>query len=313
MKALVTGGAGFIGSHLVDTLVQMGHEVAVLDNLATGNPDNWAYPRYVEFIRGDIRDLNTVYRAMEDVDVVYHQAAIPSVPRSVSDPVTCHEVNVTGTFNVLLAARDAGVRRVVYASSSSIYGDTVELPKRESMTPKPLSPYAAAKLAGEHYARLFTQLYGLETVGLRYFNVFGPRQSPNSEYAAAIPKFVSRILMGEAPVIFGDGEQTRDFTAVQNVVQANLGAGRAPAENAAGKAYNVGCGERISLNELIRVINRLAGRNIQPEYLPARAGDVRDSLADISAARRDLGFEPRVRLEEGLSFLMESMQALCAA
>lgn len=312
MKALVTGGAGFIGSHLVDTLVQMGEEVVVLDNLATGNPDNWAHPRYVQFIRGDIRDLNALYRAMDGVDVVYHQAAIPSVPRSVSDPVTCHEVNVTGTFNVLLAARDAGVRRVVYASSSSIYGDTVELPKRESMTPKPLSPYAAAKLAGEHYARLFTQLYGLETVGLRYFNVFGPRQNPNSEYAAAIPKFVSRILAGEAPVIYGDGEQTRDFTAVQNVVQANLGAGRASSA-AAGKAYNIGCGERISLNELLRVINRLAGRNVQPEYVPARAGDVRDSLADITAARRDLGFEPRVRLEEGLAFLMDSMQALCAA
>jgi nucleoside-diphosphate-sugar epimerase len=312
MKALVTGGAGFIGSHLVDTLVQAGEDVVVLDNLATGNPDNWAYPRYVQFIRGDIRDLNAVYRAMDGVDVVYHQAAIPSVPRSVSDPVTCHEVNVTGTFNVLLAARDAGARRVVYASSSAIYGDSVELPKRESMAPKPLSPYAAAKLAGEHYAQLFTQLYGLETVGLRYFNVFGPRQSPNSEYAAAIPKFVSRILAGEAPVVYGDGEQTRDFVAVQNVVQANLGAGQASAV-AAGKAYNIGCGERISLNELLRVINRLAGRNIQAEYLPVRAGDIRDSVADITAARRDLGFEPRVRLEEGLAYLMDSIQALCAA
>ncbi len=311
MRALVTGGAGFIGSHLVDTLVQMGEEVVVLDSLVQGNPDNWAYPRYVELIRGDIRDLNTVYRAMRDVDVVYHQAAIPSVPRSVADPVSCHDVNLTGTFNIFLAARDSGVRRVVYASSSSVYGDTVELPKRESMMPCPLSPYAAAKLAGEHYARLFTELYGLETVGLRYFNVFGPRQNPNAEYAAAIPRFVSLILSGESPVIYGDGEQTRDFTPVQNVVQANLAAGRAPA--ASGNVYNVGCGERISLNQLISVINRLAGRDVRPQYVPAKPGDVRDSLADISAARRDLGFEPRMRLEEGLACVLDSMRALCAA
>jgi len=305
MLMLVTGGAGFIGSHLVDGLVSEGHDVRVLDNLATGNPDNLRYSPKVEFIRGDIRDLDTVQRSAAGVSVIFHQAALPSVPRSIADPVSCHDVNATGTFNVLLAARDAGVRRVVFASSSSVYGNTPELPKRESMPTKPLSPYAAAKLLGEHYARLFFQLYGLETVGLRYFNVFGPRQNPNSEYAAAIPKFIRLILSGGQPTVYGDGEQTRDFTPVQNVVNANLGAAFSPL--APGKVYNVGCGDRISLNTLLALIGEKAGRQVRPEYLPAKAGDVRDSLADIEAARRDLGYEPRMRIDTALQALVEHL------
>jgi UDP-glucose 4-epimerase len=307
MLTLVTGGAGFIGSHLVDALVAEGHDVRVLDNLATGNLDNLRYSPKVEFVRGDIRDLETVQRAAEGASVVFHQAALPSVPRSIADPVSCHDVNATGTFNVLLAARDAGVRRVVFASSSSVYGDTPELPKRESMPTKPLSPYAAAKLLGEHYARLFFQLYSLETVGLRYFNVFGPRQNPNSEYAAAIPKFIRLIQSGGQPMVYGDGEQTRDFTPVQNVVDANLGAAFSPL--APGKVYNVGCGGRISLNTLLSLIGEVAGRPVHPEYIPAKAGDVRDSLADIEAARRDLGYEPRMRIETALEALVNHLAA----
>jgi len=311
MLMLVTGGAGFIGSHLVDALVAEGHDVRVLDNLATGNRDNLRYSPKVEFVRGDIRDLEMVQRSAEGVSVVFHQAALPSVPRSIADPVSCHDVNATGTFNVLLAARDAGVRRVVFASSSSVYGNTPELPKRENMATKPLSPYAAAKLLGEHYARLFHQLYGLETVGLRYFNVFGPRQNPNSEYAAAIPKFIRLILGGGQPTIYGDGEQTRDFTPVQNVVSANLGAAFSPL--APGKVYNVGCGSRISLNTLLSQIGEVAGREVRPQYLPAKAGDVRDSLADIEAARRDLDYEPRMRIEAALQALVAHLASTPAS
>lgn len=311
MKALVTGGAGFIGSHITDTLVEQGHEVRVVDNLATGQAGNLNYQRWVEFIEGDIRNAETMRQAMQGVEVVFHQAALPSVPRSIMDPVSCHDVNVTGTLNVLVAARDAGVRRVVFASSSSVYGDTPELPKRESMPPMPLSPYAAAKLTGEHYLRLFYQLYGLETVSLRYFNVFGPRQNPKSEYAAVIPRFVTAVLTGEQPVIFGDGEQTRDFTAVQNVVAANLAAAQSPL--APGNAYNVGCGERISLNGLLDRIAFQLGREVQPQYLPGKPGDVRDSLADIEAARRDLGYHPRVNVDEGLSAVIDFLSLRQAA
>ena len=305
MLMLVTGGAGFIGSHLVDALVAEGHEVRVLDNLATGSAENVRYSPRVEFVPGDIRDLEQLTQVAMGADVIFHQAALPSVPRSIADPRTCHEVNATGTFNVLLAARDAGVRRVVYASSSSVYGDTVELPKRETMTPHPLSPYAAAKLAGEHYARLFHELYGLETVGLRYFNVFGPRQNPHAEYAAAIPKFIRLILSGEQPVVYGDGEQTRDFTPVQNVVDANLGAAFSPL--APGKVYNVGCGARISLNALLAMIGEGCGREVLPQYIAAKAGDVRDSLADIDAARRDLGYQPRLGVGEALEMLVRHL------
>lgn len=311
MLMLVTGGAGFIGSHLVDALVAEGHDVRVLDNLATGSADNLRYSPKIELIRGDIRDLNSVERAARGVSVIFHQAALPSVPRSIADPLSCHEVNATGTFNVLLAARDAGVRRVVFASSSSVYGNTPELPKRESMPAKPLSPYAAAKLLGEHYARLFHQLYGLETVGLRYFNVFGPRQNPNSEYAAAIPKFIRLILEGGQPTVYGDGEQTRDFTPVQNVVDANLGAAFSPL--APGKVYNVGCGSRISLNRLLALIGEITGREVRPEYLPAKAGDVRDSLADIEAARRELNYEPRMRIEAALEALVAHLASTPAS
>lgn len=311
MLMLVTGGAGFIGSHLVDTLVAEGHEVRVLDNLATGNAENLRYSPKVEFIRGDIRDLGAVERAVAGVSIIFHQAALPSVPRSIADPISCHDVNATGTLNVLLAARDAGVKRVVFASSSSVYGNTPELPKRESMPTKPLSPYAAAKLQGEHYGRLFHQLYGLETVGLRYFNVFGPRQNPNSEYAAAIPKFIRLILSGKQPTVYGDGEQTRDFTPVQNVVDANLGAAFSPL--APGKVYNVGCGSRVSLNGLLSLVGKIVGREVRPEYLPAKAGDVRDSLADIEAARRELGYEPRMRIEAALEALVAHLASTPAA
>ena len=305
MLMLVTGGAGFIGSHIVDALVAEGHEVRVLDNLATGSAENVRYSPRVELVQGDIRDLEQLTQVALGADVIFHQAALPSVPRSIADPRTCHEVNATGTFNVLLAARDAGVRRVVYASSSSVYGDTVELPKRETMTPHPLSPYAAAKLAGEHYARLFHELYGLETVGLRYFNVFGPRQNPHAEYAAAIPKFIRLILSGEQPVVYGDGEQTRDFTPVQNVVDANLGAAFSPL--APGKVYNVGCGARISLNALLAMIGEGCGREVRPQYIAAKAGDVRDSLADIDAARRDLGYQPRLGVKQALEMLVRHL------
>jgi nucleoside-diphosphate-sugar epimerase len=305
MLMLVTGGAGFIGSHLTDALLAEGHQVRVLDNLATGRYQNLPSSPQLEFVRGDIRDVETVQRCSEGVSVVFHQAALPSVPRSIADPVSCHEVNVTGTLNVLLAARDAGVRRVVYASSSSVYGNTAELPKREAMPGCPLSPYAAAKLAGEHYARLFHQLYGLETVGLRYFNVFGPRQNPHSEYAAAVPKFIRMILAGEQLPVHGDGEQTRDFTPVANVVDANLAAAFAPL--AAGKVYNVGCGGRISLNGLLRLMAGATGLPVRVEYLPAKEGDVRDSLAAIDAAASDLGYRPRVGIEAALAELVDDL------
>jgi len=234
---------------------------------------------------------------------VFHQAAVPSVPKSIEAPVLNHEVNLTGTFNALLAARDNGVRRLVFASSSSVYGDTPAPVKQEDMAPAPLSPYAAAKLMGEYYCRLFYMHYGLETVALRYFNVFGPRQDPKSEYAAVIPRFVAAVLAGEQPTVFGDGEQTRDFIHVRNVVDGNLAAAASP--TAPGNVYNMACGERISLNQLLQQIGQVMGRDVRARYEPARAGDIRDSLADVSAARRDLGYEPRVSLAQGLASLIE--------
>jgi len=310
MITLVTGGAGFIGSHLVEALLAEGHTVRVLDNLSTGSPANLPL-RDVELLDADIRDPSALRQAMRGVEVVFHQAALPSVPRSLRDPVSCHEVNVNGTFQVLLAARDSGVRRLVFASSSSVYGDTPELPKHEGMTPRPLSPYAVAKLTGEHYCRQFHQHFGVETVALRYFNVFGPRQNPRSEYAAVIPAFLDMIQRGAEPTIYGDGEQTRDFTAVDNVVAANLGAAFSPL--AAGKVYNVACGQRISLNQLLQELGALMGREVRARYLPGRPGDVRDSLADITSARRDLGYEPRVSLREGLRRLIECQPAALVA
>jgi nucleoside-diphosphate-sugar epimerase len=299
-RALVTGGAGFIGSHLVDALLERGDNVRVLDNFSTGDRRNLLHvAQHIEIVEGDLRSFERVLTAVQGCDVVFHEAALPSVPRSIQDPLSSSEVNVTGTLNVLLAARDAGVRRVVYASSSSVYGSTAPTEvKREGMPVAPLSPYGVAKFAGEAYCSSFHEVYGLETVSLRYFNVFGPRQSPISEYAAVIPNFFAAAFMDERPLVFGDGEQSRDFTYVDNVVAANLAAAAAPA--AAGEAFNVACGETHSVNSLITHIARLVGRPLEPEYRPARLGEVRMSLADISKAQQLLGYAPAIHLEEGL-------------
>lgn len=299
-RFLVTGGAGFIGSHLVDALLEQGAAVRVLDNFATGKQENLAHCRArIELMEGDIRDLETCRAACAGVDYVLHQAALGSVPRSVADPLTSHEVNVTGTLKMLVAARDAGVKRLVYAASSSTYGDHPGLPKVEERIGQPLSPYAVTKYADELYARVFGRCYGLETVGLRYFNVFGPRQDPDSQYAAVIPLFVSALLRGQAPTIHGDGEQTRDFTYVGNAVAANLLACSAPAA-AVGEVFNVACGERTSLNQLYGRLQALLETDIEPVYGPPRAGDVRDSLADIAKVGRLLGYRGEVRFDAGL-------------
>jgi len=297
---LVTGVAGFIGSNLAEALLARGHRVRGLDNFLTGKPENLQGLDGLEFVEGDVRDPEACRRACEGVDFVLHEAALGSVPRSIEDPVLSNECNVTGTLNLLVAAREAGVRRFVFAASSSAYGDTPTLPKVEDMVPQPLSPYALTKLAGEEYCRLFFELYGLETVSLRYFNVFGKRQDPFSTYAAVIPKFVSALLKGEPPEIYGDGEQTRDFTYIADVVQANLRACEAPRE-ACGKVYNVAYGERISLNELYREIAGLLGRDLEPRYGPPRPGDVKHSLADISRAREHLGYRPAYDVRRGLA------------
>ncbi len=312
MKTLVTGGAGFIGSHLSGRLVELGHEVRVLDNFSTGRRSNLQVLNgEVEVVEGDIQSAERAYAAVRGCEVVFHQAALPSVPRSIQDPLTSNASNVTGLLNVMLAARDAGVQRVVYASSSSVYGANPALPKCEDMTPVPISPYAVAKLAGEGYCRAFGEVYGLETVAIRYFNVFGPRQDPRSQYAAVIPNFITALLRGEQPVIYGDGEQSRDFTYVENVVQGNVLAIEAP--EVAGKAYNVACGERVTLNELFAELRDLLGGEDPPIYADARPGDVRHSLADICAARRDLGYEPAVLLREGLSRTIEYLREELAA
>jgi UDP-glucose 4-epimerase len=296
---LVTGGAGFIGSHICTALVGRGERVRVIDNLLTGKRANLAHlSGKIEFIEASITDENAIRQAVEHVSVVFHQAAIPSVPRSVREPRLNHEANVNGTFNVLMAARDAGVRRVVYAASSSAYGDTETLPKVETMLPAPLSPYAAAKLVGEYYCQVFTRVYGLETVALRYFNVFGPRQDPTSPYSGVISKFVTVLLDGAAPTIFGDGEQSRDFTYIDNVVDANLRAAEAP--DAAGEVINVAISARITLNELLAQLQRIIGTNLTPNYSEMRAGDVRHSLADITKAQKLLGYKPLVGLADGL-------------
>ena len=297
--ALVTGGGGFIGSHLVDRLLAAGHSVRVLDNFATGHRANLADAGDdIELVEGDIQSYERVHTAVRGCTLVFHIAALPSVPRSIQDPLTSHASNVTGTLNVLLAARDEGVRRVVFASSSSIYGSNDELPKHESMAPAPIAPYAVAKLAAEGYCRAFTSVYGLETASLRYFNVFGPRQDPLSQYSAVIPRFISQALAGEQPTIFGDGEQTRDFTYVDNAVEATLRA--ADAEGASGRIFNVACGERISLNQIVEELSGLVDQPLDPVHLEDRAGDVRHSLADIGSAREVLGYEPQVDVREGL-------------
>lgn len=302
-KYLVTGGAGFIGSNIVDALLQRGDEVCVLDNLSTGNSQNVSPT--VEFVDGDITDPDAVAEAVRGVDYVFHQAALASVPRSVEDPLGTNHACVTGTLHVLQEARKAGVKRVVYAGSSSAYGDQAFTAKRESDLPSPLSPYAAAKLAGEYYCQSFYETYGLETVCLRYFNVFGPRQDPGSPYSAVIPLFITALLEGQQPVIYGDGEQTRDFTFIENVVQGNLRAVEAPAESVAGRTFNVANGKSISLNEMLSQLNKLLGMNVKARFEPARVGDVRDSLADISAARTYLGYDPRIGFEEGLERSIE--------
>ena len=295
---LVTGGAGFIGSHLAEELTRRGERVRVVDSFITGKRRNLAHLPDVELIEGDLADFAVAQGAVAGMDFVLHQAAIPSVPRSVEDPITSNRANIDATLNVLVAARDAKVKRVVYAGSSSAYGDTPTLPKREDMPTKPLSPYALQKLVSEQYMRMFTELYGLETVTIRYFNVFGPRQDPSSPYSGVISVFVRALLENRAPTIYGDGEQTRDFTYIANVVDGVL---RACTANVSGLVLNVATGSRISLNELFRVLRGLTGRaKLDPSYGPTRAGDVRDSQADISKARRMLGYEPLVGLEEGL-------------
>ncbi|MBL8191814.1 MAG: SDR family oxidoreductase [Acidobacteria bacterium] len=301
---LVTGGAGFIGSHIAEALVKRGDRVRVLDNLMTGKRENLAHlTGKFEFIEADIRDAAATRQAMEGVNIVFHEAAIPSVPRSVAEPQLNHDANVNGTFNVLMAARDAGVKRVVFAASSSAYGDTEVLPKVETMMPNPLSPYAAAKLVGELYCQTFTRVYGLETVALRYFNVFGPRQDPTSPYSGVISKFVTALLNNQAPTIFGDGEQSRDFTYIANVVDANLRAAEAP--DAVGQVMNLGIGQRITLNQLFEELQKIIGTNLNPNYAETRAGDVRHSLADITRAEQLLGYRPLVDLAEGLKYTVD--------
>jgi nucleoside-diphosphate-sugar epimerase len=300
---LVTGGAGFIGSHLAEELLRRGHRVRIVDSLITGNRRNLAILKDAEFQEGDLSEPGVADRAVAGVEFVLHQAAIPSVPRSVKDPVASNRANITSTLNVLVAARDAGVKRVVYAGSSSAYGNTPTLPKREDMPTSPRSPYALQKLVGEQYCQLFTTLYGLETVTTRYFNVFGPRQDPGSPYSGVISLFATAILEARQPVIYGDGEQTRDFTYVANVVDGVLRCCEAP--NVAGQMMNLATGGRISLNDLLRTMNRIQGTGIQAIYKEPRAGDVKDSQADITRARTLLGYAPIVDLEEGLRFTLD--------
>jgi len=298
---LVTGGAGFIGSSIAETLLGQGERVRILDDFSTGRRSNLeSLGGDVEVVEGSIVDPETVARAMKDVEIVYHQAAIPSVARSVATPAVSMLANVQGTTVVLDAARHAKVRRVIFAASSSAYGDTPTLPKVETMAPAPLSPYAVSKLTCEHLMRVFAALYGIETVSLRYFNVFGPRQDPNSQYAAVIPNFIKAALGGVRPSVFGDGEQTRDFCFIENTVSANL-LGASTRNKLTGQVVNIACGERISLNQLLAYIGEEAGTKLEPIYLERRAGDVRDSLAAIDAARELLGYEPKVRVRDGLA------------
>jgi UDP-glucose 4-epimerase len=308
MKALVTGGGGFVGSHLAAHLAELGHEVRILDNFATGQRSNLqALPEEIELVEGDIQSYERVHNAVVGCDVVFHQAALPSVPRSVQDPLTSNATNITGTLNMLLAARDAGVRRVLFSSSSSLYGAGPEMPKREEMRPEPISPYAVAKVACEGYCRSFGDVYGLETVCLRYFNVFGPRQDPMSQYSAVIPNFITALLAGERPTVFGDGEQSRDFTYVQNVVAANVQA--MDAQGVAGQAFNVAYGERTTLNQLLDELRELIGTDVEAEYVASRPGDVLHSWADCSRAREAFGYRPEIGLREGLRRTIEYYQA----
>jgi len=299
MKYLVTGGAGFIGSHIATALAERGDQVRIFDNLSTGSLENLAHLKNkIDFVEGDLQDRDALEQAIEGIDIVYHQAALASVPRSVAKPMDTHAACVTGTLNVLDCSRLAKVKRVIYAGSSSAYGDQPFSSKREQDLPSPLSPYAAAKFAGESYCHAFTATYGLETVVIRYFNVFGPRQDPNGEYSAVIPIFVTAMLAGKQPTIYGDGKQSRDFTFIDNVVAGNLAAAEAP--DAPGRVFNVACGSQFTLLDLVAAINQVLGTDIQPVFAESRKGDVRESLADISAARAVFGYEPEVDFKEGL-------------
>jgi len=303
-RALVTGGAGFIGSNLVEALLARGHAVRVVDNFSTGRKENLApFAGRVEIVAGDVGDLEVARRATRGVEWVLHQAALPSVQRSLEDPLASHRANVDGTLAMLVAAREAGVRRFVYASSSSIYGSSPSLPRREEDVPAPASPYAASKLAGEAYALAFFRAFGLETVALRYFNVYGPRQDPESPYAAVVPRFVRAALSGKRPIVTGDGRQSRDFTFVADAVEANLRACEAP--EVAGQAFNVARGERTDLLRLLEILGEIVGRRLDPEFVPARAGEVRHSQADVARARERLGFSARVSIDEGLRRTVE--------
>ncbi|MBN1586325.1 MAG: SDR family oxidoreductase [Candidatus Omnitrophica bacterium] len=306
-RALVTGGAGFIGSNLVSTLVEQGVPVRVLDNFSYGKKENLASViGRIELIEGDLRDKEAVKQAVADVEVIFHQGALRSVPKSVDDPEPYNDVNVTGTLNLLMAAKEAGVRRVVSASSSSVYGDNPELPKVETQYPFPISPYAASKLATEGYCQTFSAVYGLSTVSLRYFNVFGPRQDPGSEYAVVIPAFITAILDDKAPTIHGDGLQSRDFTYIDDVVQANILAGTAP--GLSGQALNIACGANHTVLDIVKHTNKILGKDVKPQHIAARQGDVRHTLADITAARKLIRFEPKVMFEEGLQRTIEWFQ-----
>ncbi len=299
LKYLVTGGAGFIGSNIVDELLKRGNEVKVLDNFSTGKRENLKpFEKDIELIEGDIRSFHIVQQAVKGIDVILHQAALPSVPRSIKDPITSNEVNVVGTLNILEAAREHKVKRVVYASSSSVYGDNPELPKHEGMIPNPLSPYAVSKLAGEKYCNVFARLYGIETVVLRYFNVFGPRQDPNSQYSAVIPLFIKAIMNDKQPTIFGDGTQSRDFTYVANVVEANILAATKEVES--GLTMNCACHGQITLNELVEQIAKLLKKNILPNYAEPRQGDIKHSFANINRIRENLEYEPHTSFVDGL-------------
>jgi len=304
MTYLVTGGAGFIGSNIVEELVRKGEKVKVLDNFSSGRRNNIAHLLdKIEVVEGDVRDFWTVIQATKGVDYILHQAALPSVQRSVNNPLTSNEVNINGTLNLLEAAKEYGIKRFIYASSSSVYGDTPTLPKIEDMPPKPLSPYAITKLAGEEYCQTFSKLYDLPTVCLRYFNVFGTRQDPTSQYSAVIPKFIRLLLDKKTPVIYGDGEQSRDFTFVKNVVEANILA--CQSDISKGEVINIACGESFSLNQLVSLLNEIIGTNIKPEYAQAKPGDVKHSLADVSKAKKVLGYEPKMSFAEGMKKTVE--------